>query len=99
MPAAPIKVAVDDGKSKRRPRRKEKDQPRAATPTALGESIKQHTSVTRPQAEKNGGIGMDRTPSPRKERMVIRKSSEFLLVGRVDKENEDPTRTFENASR
>lgn len=94
----PPPAKVEDGeKNKRKSRNQKKtakEQPRASTPTALGESIKQHTSVSKPKAEKRDGVkGMkgEMTPSPRKERLVIRKSSDVLLVD-GERDGEDPAR-------
>ena len=98
----PHKDGKKSGEAKKR-RTKKKDgkenQPRASTPTALGESIKQHTSVSKPKAVKSEGVrGVmeERTPSPKSSgKMVIKKTTrreEFLGEGREDKESEDPTR-------
>ena len=63
---------------------------RAATP-ALGESIKQHTSVPfKAMVDHNGKAGADKTPSPKKP--VIRKSKDDLLAKPPVRDQEDTTR-------
>jgi len=92
MPSPPANIEGLKTDKKRRTKRKDaKDQPRASTPTALGESIKQHTSVTRPKA-----IQGERTPSPRKRSMmVIRGTRDENMLGdgkEEDKDSHEPTR-------
>jgi hypothetical protein len=87
-----------DAEKKRRKKKRETKEPaRAATP-ALGESIKQHTSVPRKAVAKvekvQRGQEESQTPSPKKgSKVIIKKAG---LLGDEDGENkgveEDPTR-------
>ena len=75
-----------------------KFQPQVSTPTALGESIKQHTTVFKPTASDKAVKAMRRdagTPSPQKvDKLVIRHTRDEIVLDYQgeDKENEDPTR-------
>ncbi|KAK4689689.1 hypothetical protein P7C73_g420, partial [Tremellales sp. Uapishka_1] len=90
-------VEKNGEKKKRKPRKKE-EQPRASTPTALGESIKQHTSVGKPKAHKReagvkGAEHIEELPSPTKTKLVIKKSRDDLHEVENKNEEEDPTPT------
>lgn len=102
-PKPPLAQKADTekkGKKCRNKKKDAKDQSRASTPTALGESIKQHTSVSRPKARQREGLqGVqweERTPSPKKDSKLVIKwtSHEDLLAiaDGEDKESQDPTR-------
>lgn len=94
---------VNGEKRKRKKKKDIKEGSRAATPTALGESIKQHTSMPRIAAPAVSGRGDkdtdEITPSPTK-----KKGSRMMLkpLGRGDEENkgdeEDPTRKCSSCS-
>ncbi|ORX37068.1 hypothetical protein BD324DRAFT_424119 [Kockovaella imperatae] len=91
----PMPRAQDKGKETKRKAKKreagharEPQQPRAVTP-ALGESIRQHTSVPRAKAGK--GLPADgHTLSPRK--VVLKQSREALDVDHVKEQDPTPTR-------
>ena len=60
-------------KKKKTQKTKEPAGPRCATPTALGESIRQHTSTVKPVAVKSKGKGKEREESPKKgSKLVIK---------------------------
>lgn len=97
-PMPPTASHVDEAKkdNKKRPTKKEnKPQPRAATPTALGESIKQHTSAPRVHAGRVHKAGEHETmPSPTKGgKLVIRQTmTDNMLAEPKGDDEEDPTR-------
>ena len=101
VPAMASQVRHDKAKvvAEAKKKRKAKEaQPRAATPTALGESIKQHTSVGKPRPRhsadaKSAGGKENATPSPQKNRLVIKKTREEMENdARLKSMHDDPTR-------
>jgi hypothetical protein len=86
--------------AKKKDRKPLREHVRAATP-ALGESIKQHTSMPKPKRalqEHNGQgdkenwgekIRMEITPSPKKKSLVVIKSNEGLLAQSIQHKRED----------
>lgn len=78
--------------------KKDAVRPRSATPTALGESIKQHTSAGKPKRKAKGKGKEDVEPveaSPEKKgsKLVIKNHREHRY-SETKVEEEDPTRTF-----
>jgi protein-serine/threonine kinase len=102
--AREAKDAKKADEKKRRRRRKEVEVhvgaqgPRATTPTptALGESIKQHTSIGKPKVSKwdKGVAEENEMPSPSKAKMVIKTSGNPTMLhnGRGGQGREDVTR-------
>lgn len=101
LPSVPKKVSCEKKEKKRHTKRKEANrQSRASTPTALGESIKQHTSMSKLRPSIREGIkGLhlpEAIPSPKRGQLVIKQTKDEQMSdgGREDKENLDPTREF-----
>jgi protein-serine/threonine kinase len=64
-------------KKKKKTQKTKEPGPRSATPTALGESIRQHTSTVKPVAVKAKGKGKEREESPKKgSKLVIKNTRE-----------------------
>ena len=94
-PPVQANPATVNDERKRRTKKTEKlnKENRAPTP-ALGESIRQHTSMPmlRAEAKKDKGKQkQEKTPSPTKKSIVI-KSNQKLLAGSTKGKDDDPTR-------
>lgn len=81
------------------PKKKKKTQkkepgPRAATPTALGESIRQHTSTAKPAAVKGKGKGKEKEESPKKGSKLVIKNTREQRYSDKRAIEEDITRKF-----
>ena len=105
LPLPAPRYGPEESAKKKKPTKKKekkpaKEQARSVTP-ALGESIKQHTSMSKPKRggkehkgerdKENGGdhIRIEITPSPKKKSLVVIKSTEGLLAQAIKRNMED----------
>jgi len=94
-PPVPKETTAANDERKRRAKKTDKSNKENRAPTpALGESIRQHTSMPmlREEAKKDKGKQkQERTPSPKKKSIVI-KSNHKLLAEPPKSKDDDPTR-------
>ncbi|ORY31808.1 hypothetical protein BCR39DRAFT_80876 [Naematelia encephala] len=97
-PAPPKKDQVlDEGKKKRRTKTREHQPVRTTTPTALGESIKQHTSVPRAKLEQHGKGAENAMPSPQQVIARSKKAEDMPLIKDGKEDMPTPTKLGKTA--